>query len=453
MSTLDTIVALSTPVGESALAVIRLSGPQCPMLFKSLTGDKKEVMPRHAKLIKYMSINGLHLDDCVVTFYQKERSFTGNATLEITPHGNPLIIQNILEDLYARGCRAAEPGEFTRTAFLNGKLDLSQAEAIADLIRARSDRAIEIAQRQLHGSVGRKMSELTDNVLSIMAQVEAYIDFPEEDLPGENVVGPTKELGIVLKQLNQLIQTQQYSAILHEGIKTLIVGEPNVGKSSLINALTGSQRAIVSDTPGTTRDFIASFMMLGSFRIEILDTAGLHKASDEIEQLGIQNTLEQAETADFFLLVLDAAERCPTLPEELLEHISSSNTLVLENKMDLHKAQSQAAFLPDLTHCAISLKTQEGLEAFKDQWLTLIDSGLSSPSSVEGLVVNARHAAALSESVEALELAANKLKMGELPELIAADLRCAVESIGAVVGRVDNERMLDSLFKQFCIGK
>jgi tRNA modification GTPase len=453
MSTLDTIVALSTPVGESALAVIRLSGPQCPRLFKSLTGDKKEVMPRHAKLIKYMSINGLHLDDCVVTFYQKERSFTGNATLEITPHGNPLIIQNILEDLYARGCRAAEPGEFTRTAFLNGKLDLSQAEAIADLIRARSDRAIEIAQRQLHGSVGRKMSELTDNVLSIMAQVEAYIDFPEEDLPGENVVGPTQELGIVLKQLNQLIQTQQYSAILHEGIKTLIVGEPNVGKSSLINALTGSQRAIVSDTPGTTRDFIASFMMLGSYRIEILDTAGLHKASDEIEQLGIQNTLEQAETADFFLLVLDAAERRPTLPEELLEHMSSSNTLVLENKMDLHKAQSQAAFLPDMTHCAISLKTQEGLEAFKDQWLTLIDSELSSPSSVEGLVVNARHAAALTESVEALELAANKLKMGELPELIAADLRCAVESIGAVVGRVDNERMLDSLFKQFCIGK
>ncbi|MEC9228631.1 MAG: GTP-binding protein, partial [Verrucomicrobiota bacterium] len=331
--------------------------------------------------------------------------------------------------------------------------DLSQAEAIADLIRARSDRSIEIAQRQLHGSVGRKMSELTDNILSIMAQVEAYIDFPEEDLPGENVAGPSQELGIVIKQLNQLIQTQQYSAILHEGIKTLIVGEPNVGKSSLINVLTGSQRAIVSDTPGTTRDFIASFMMLGSYRIEILDTAGLHKASDEIEKLGIQNTLEQAETADFFLLVLDAAEPFPTLPEELLEHMSSSNTLVLENKMDLHKAQSLAAFLPDLTHCAVSLKTKKGLEDFKDQWLALIELGLSAPSSVEGIVVNARHAAALSKSVEALELAANKLRMGELPELIAADLRSAVESIGAVVGRVDNERMLDSLFKQFCIGK
>ena len=453
MSTLDTIVALSTPVGESALAVIRISGPQCPMLIKSLTGVDKGLKPRHAKLIKYNSINGLHLDDCVVTYYDNDRSFTGNPTLEITPHGNPLIVQNILEDLYARGCRAAEPGEFTRTAFLNGKLDLSQAEAIADLIRARSDRSIEIAQRQLHGSVGRKMSELTDNILSIMAQVEAYIDFPEEDLPGENVAGPSQELGIVIKQLNQLIQTQQYSSILHEGIKTLIVGEPNVGKSSLINVLTGSQRAIVSDTPGTTRDFIASFMMLGSYRIEILDTAGLHKASDEIEKLGIQNTLEQAETADFFLLVLDAAEPFPTLPEELLEHMSSSNTLVLENKMDLHKAQSLAAFLPDLTHCAVSLKTKKGLEDFKDQWLALIESGLSTPSSVEGIVVNARHAAALSKSVEALELAANKLRMGELPELIAADLRSAVESIGAVVGRVDNERMLDSLFKQFCIGK
>ncbi|MGB0272810.1 MAG: tRNA uridine-5-carboxymethylaminomethyl(34) synthesis GTPase MnmE [Opitutales bacterium] len=453
MSVTDTIVALSTPVGESAIALIRLSGPACPAIAQALLGRSQALQPRYAYFGKYIDCKGLHLDDGVFTLFEQGRSFTGEAMLEIAPHGNPLIVQKILEDLYARGCRPAQPGEFTRTAFLNGKLDLSQAEAVADLIRARSERSIEVAQRQLHGSVGRKMSELTDALLSVMAQIEAYIDFPEEDLPDEEQAGPAQDLRAVIQQLRNLIETQHYSALLHEGIKTLIVGEPNVGKSSLINALTGSERAIVSDVPGTTRDFIASFLMLGSWRIEILDTAGLHEAGDAIEQIGIQHTIEQAETADFFLLVLDATTPSPTLPASLLARMTPKNTLILENKTDLAAARDHGEFLPELTHCALSLKTQDGLQAFRDAWLAAIDAGLQEPIGTDGVVVNARHAAALAESAAALEAAATKLKEGELSELIAADLRDAVESIGAVVGRVDNERMLDRLFQQFCIGK
>lgn len=448
----DTIVALSTPAGESAIAVIRLSGPLCPSIAMQVMGRSTALKPRYAHYGSYTSVGGDLIDDCVFTLFESGKSFTGEAMLEIAPHGNPMIVQRIVEDLLKRGCCAAEPGEFTRTAFLNGKIDLSQAEAVSDLIRARSERSIEVAQRQLHGSVGRKMSELTERVLAVMAHLEAYIDFPEEDLPPEDQAGPSQDLRQLIQEVRELVETQHYNALLHEGIKTLIVGEPNVGKSSLINALTGTERAIVSDVPGTTRDFISS-LMLGPWRIEILDTAGLHEAGDAIEQIGIQHTIEQAETADFFLVVVDATQPSPTLPVELLERLSSKNALVLVNKTDLASPEPHAEFLPELPHCPLSLLTNVGMERFRADWLKAIDAGLTGPIATDGLVVNARHAAALTEAADAFELAAQKLKDDELAELVAADLRDAVDSIGKVVGKVDNERMLDSLFKQFCIGK
>ncbi|MEO0509680.1 MAG: tRNA uridine-5-carboxymethylaminomethyl(34) synthesis GTPase MnmE [Verrucomicrobiota bacterium] len=452
MPATDTIVALSTPPGESAIAVIRLSGPGCAELSLAISGRKSPLVMRHAHFSKYLSINDKQLDEVVLTFYGEGRSFTGEDTLEIACHGNPLIIQNILEDLMARGCRPAEAGEFTRTAFMNGKMDLSQAEAVSDLIRARSERSIEAAQKQLHGSVGRRMSELTDQLLSVMAQIEAYIDFPEEDLPGEDQAGPAADLRQLVRDIAALIETQHYNALLHEGVKTLIVGEPNAGKSSLINALVGSERSIVSEIPGTTRDYVSAFVMLGAWRIEILDTAGLHTAGDRIERIGIEHTIEQSETADFFLLMLDSSAPCPALPEPLLVRMNPENTLVIENKTDLSDSRDQSDFLEAFKHVRLSLLNRDGLEKLRQIWLEMIESGVHVPQS-DGVIVNARHATELQQAVDNLKLALLKMKDGELSELIAADLRDAVESIGKVVGKVDNERMLDSLFKQFCIGK
>lgn len=452
MPATDTIVALSTPVGESAIAVIRLTGPACLELSTAIGGKAQAPSHRMATFFRYRSIDGSILDECVMTYFEDGASFTGEAMLEICPHGNPLIVQNILEDLSARGCRHAEPGEFTRTAFLNGKMDLSQAEAVADLIHARSTRSIEAAQRQLHGSVGRKMSELIDRLLSVMAHLEAYIDFPEEDLPDEDQSGPTSDLRSLTREMQQLIETQHYNAVLHDGIKTMIVGEPNVGKSSLINALTGTDRAIVSDRPGTTRDYISAYLMVGPWRIEILDTAGLRSAEDQIEQIGMDHVIEQAETAAFFLLVLDSASPSPALPDELLEKMTPQNTLVLENKADLPDATGHEDFLPEFTHLSLSVLENAGLSELLQVWQKSIESSFSIPQD-DGVIVNARHASALNGAVEALELALDKLRDGELTELVSADLRDAIEFIGKVVGKVDNERMLDSLFKQFCIGK
>ena len=452
MPTSDTIVALSTPTGESAIAVIRLSGPACSELAYQILKKSDPLKPRLAYFGSYTDLKGNIIDDCIVTYFETGKSFTGEAMLEITPHGNPLIVQKIIEDLIARGCRSAEPGEFTRMAFLNGKMDLSQAEAVADLIRTRSERGIEVARQQLHGSVGRKMSELTDQLLNVIAQIEAYIDFPEEDLPEEDQAGPLQGLKRLLNEISDIIDTQHYTSVLHDGLKTLIVGEPNVGKSSLINALTGSDRSIVSDLPGTTRDYISAPIMLGSWKIELLDTAGLHQSDDAIEQIGISHTIEQAETADFFLLVIDASTPSPLLPDSLLARMNASNTIIIENKIDLvHKPQHDD-FMPEYLHASISLKANEGVSSLRQIWLETVERTVKQ-TSVGGIAVNARHAGLLEQARKALQLAFAKMKAGELSELIAADLRDALESIGNVVGKIDNERMLDCLFKQFCIGK
>ncbi len=448
----DTIVALSTPVGESAIAVIRLSGPACSELAQQVLRKNHKPRSRVACFGTYLDVHGNTIDDCIITYFEAGKSFTGEAMLEIAPHGNPLIVQKIIEDLIARGCRSADPGEFTRTAFLNGRMDLSQAEAVADLIRARSDRSIEVAQRQLHGSVGRKMSELTDRLLTVIAQIEAYIDFPEEDLPDEDQAGPLQMLKKLLLEISDIIDTQHYTSILHEGLKTLIVGEPNVGKSSLINALTGSDRSIVSDLPGTTRDYVSAPFMLGPWKIELLDTAGLRPSEDAIEQIGIAHTIEQAETADFFLLVIDASAPSPSLPDSLLDRMNSNNTLLIENKTDLVDGPQHQEFVPDFKRVRTSLKSGNGIQSLRQMWLETVENTVT-PSAVDGVVVNARHAGLLDQARKALELAFDKMKSGELSELVAVDMRDALDSIGNVVGKIDNERMLDQLFKNFCIGK
>lgn len=448
----DTIVALATPVGEAAIAMIRLSGPDCGGLAAECFGRDKPPRPRVATVGDYKSLSGKLLDKCLTTFFPGKATYTGEPMLELSLHGSPLIAQLVMEDLLARGCRMAEPGEFTKTAFLHGKLDLSQAEAVSDLIRARSERALQVAHRQLSGAIGERMKAYTARLIQVQAELEAYIDFPEEDLPDEDRKGPAEALAKLAKDVVKLIDTQHYATLLHDGVKTLIVGAPNAGKSSLLNALVGQDRVIVSEQPGTTRDVVAERVVVGDYVLQLMDTAGLHESADSLERLGMQKTLEWLEVADFYLVVADSSAPCPALPAEALAKLTPGRTLMVENKSDLPDSRKLADFLPDCPRVRLSLKTGEGFDAFRQQLADSLAAGHAVPHEDE-LIVSSRHADALTRAVTALETTLAHLRDGTPPELAASDLRLAVEAFGEVVGKIDNEAMLDQLFATFCIGK
>ena len=453
MSAKDTIVALSSPVGESALAIIRISGADSPTLANAIRGINTPLPPRKALLCKYVNINGLEVDQGIFISYSENSSFTGESMLEIMPHGNPLIVQIIIEDLLARGCRMAEPGEFTKRAFFNGKMDLSQAEAVADIIHARSQFSLEVARKQLKGSIGQKMSSLTEFLLGILADIEAYIDFPEEDLPPETQDGPRNRLNCLISEVEGLIETNQYTALLNGAIKAIIIGPPNAGKSSLINKLVGSERALVSSKAGTTRDFISSSIMLDDYRIEIIDTAGLHPTTDPLEIKGIEKTLQLSQEADFYLFILDYSSPTPILPKEIAAVLSPKNTIVIENKKDLDSNYSHNSFIAGAKHSSVSLKENIGIKDFKIAFKELVESNILRPKNEDAIIINARHTNSLRKALKALKKCAENIDNQQFSEIIAQDLRHAIYNFGEVVGKVDNEAMLDKLFQNFCIGK
>ncbi|MCH6257677.1 tRNA uridine-5-carboxymethylaminomethyl(34) synthesis GTPase MnmE [Puniceicoccaceae bacterium K14] len=452
MNDQDTIVAVATPHGESAISMLRISGPKCLSLVDNVFKRKSPPRPRRSSHGDYISLSDELLDDVVYCYYQGPSSYTGEDSLEIMCHGNPLIASKVLHDLVGRGCRQADPGEFTQRAFLNGRIDLTQAEAVMELIQARSDKAIRVANNQLRGAFGKQLAVLKDQLLSNVAVIEAYIDFPEEDLPEEQKQAQINGIQKVMTFCSRLIDSSKYAALLRDGVKTLILGEPNAGKSSLLNCLLGFDRAIVSEEPGTTRDFLQERLILGDYSIQLLDTAGLREAEGTIERQGILKTIELAEEADVFLLVVDGSLPCPTLPEEILGKMNSENTIVIRNKEDLPKSEEGYSILSGFSSVSICAKDGNGLEGLRNTLFSLIDSNFSSADD-ELILINARHSLALNELKECLEQALAKFELDESAELIASDMRGAIDAIGRILGRIDNEDMLDVLFSSFCIGK
>ena len=446
----DTIAALATPSGESAIALIRVSGVECARLTIDIFGAAP--LPRSPRHDDYLDRDGRIVDDVLFTFFAGPASYTGEDTLEIGCHGNPYIAQRVLEDLFARGCRAAEPGEFTKRAFLNGRMDLSQAEAVMDLIHARSERALEAANRQLRGALGRQIGAAIARLVDVVAEVEAYIDFPGEDLPAENRIRLLESVIALRKDTARLLATAHYGALLRDGVRTVIVGEPNVGKSSLLNRLLGWERALVSPEPGTTRDYLEEPRSLGAHTIRFIDTAGLNPAPAPLERRGIERTLERAAEADLFLLVLDVTRPCPTLPPGLAARLQPGNTLVVWNKIDLAGPGRLPEEWRDFTQVAVSALAGEGLETLEEGISLLVDK---ESLKIEGdlIVVNARHAVALAEASECFAAAEAKLRDHKADELMASDLRGALDALGRIGGRVDHEQILDRLFSAFCIGK
>ncbi len=445
----DTIAALATPAGTSAIAVVRASGPQAAGLVRTIFGATPP--PRLAQHADYRDHAGVLVDDVLFTFFAGPNSFTGEDTVEISCHGNPFIAQKILTDLLARGCRPAEAGEFSKRAFLNGRMDLSQAEAVMDLIHARSERALAAANQQLRGALGRQMDSLISQLVNILAMIEAYVDFPEEDLPPEDRQMVQRQLAQLLAGTNRLLATNRYGELLREGIKTVILGEPNAGKSSLLNCLVGRDRALVSPEPGTTRDYLEERVSMGPHWLRLIDTAGLNSAPSSLEQRGIEKTFEQAADADLFLWVIDSTQPPPAVPPALAARMTPANTIAVFNKIDLPPAKRGE--LPQAFPVVnISALQGAGLEALQAAVTKLAESfhvGIGD----ELIAINARHSHALEQAKACLITAGQKLAENIPSELVASDLRVALDAFGQISGKIDNERILDQLFASFCIGK
>lgn len=448
----DTIAALATPVGTAALAVIRVSGPDTMRFATEIFG--RAPVARVARHADYHDRAGRLLDDTVATFFPGPRSYTGEDALEVSCHGNPFIAQKILEDLFARGCRPAEPGEFTQRAFLNGRMDLSQAEAVMDLIHARSERALTAANQQLRGSLGRQMGELIDALLAVLARIEAYIDFPEEDLPPEDRGFISRELNRLSTATDRLLATSHYGEMLRDGIKTVIVGVPNVGKSSLLNRLVGRERALVSPEPGTTRDFIEERILVGPHCLRLIDTAGINTSPAPLERLGIEKTYEQLAEADLILTVVDATNPEETFPWQLRERLDGKSVIAL-NKIDLceNTLIRRTLALPYFSDAvSLSAATGEGIDALIRAIGARADA-FQATVGADTIAINARHSRALDEARNQLREAQAKLDGEGAIELVASDLRGVLAAYGEITGKIDNERMLDQLFATFCIGK
>ena len=452
MSSSDTIVAAATPAGRSALAIVRVDGPLAATLAHDALRRRTPLAEKTATLGIWRAGDGAPIDQVVAVLWRAGRSFTGNDSLEITCHGNPLLVRRLTADCLARGARLAEPGEFTRRAYLAGRIDLTQAEAVADLIHASSERALASARRQLAGELGRLVARWTDRTLQVLAELEAHIDFPEEDLPPEDPRGPAARLLEIASELSNYARTARHDAALRAGLRVAVVGAPNAGKSSLLNALAGADRAIVSPEAGTTRDYLEAPVAGLPLAVTAVDTAGLRDGGSALEHLGMARALEQARGAHLLLLVVDASAAPPTLPAELLTLLDPDRTLVIANKADLPAHPAQRDFLPvlpKLSACLLDGRDAEALRAKLGEFLVAQEIA----PGAEDLIVGVRHAEAMARAAEALTAAAGHLRAPIQTELAAAQARSGLDALGEIVGRIDNERMLDKLFASFCIGK
>ena len=452
MSVNETIVAAATPAGRSALAIVRVDGPLAASIATAALGRKSPPAEKTSTLGIWRDQAGAPIDQVVAVLWSAGRSFTGNDSLEITCHGNPLLVRRITEDCLARGGRLAEPGEFTRRSYLAGRIDLTQAEAVADLIHASSERALASARRMLAGELGRHVARWSDRTLQVLAELEAHIDFPEEDLPPEDPRGPAARLAEIASELSAYARTAKHDGALRAGLRVAVVGAPNAGKSSLLNALTGAERAIVSPEAGTTRDYLEAPVAGLPLAVTAIDTAGLRDGGSAVENLGMTRSLEQARGAHLRLLVVDASAEPPALPAELVALLDSARTLVIANKADLPAHPAQKDFLPQLTKLSACLLDGRDAEKLRAKLGDFLIAQEIAPGAEE-LVVSVRHAEAMARAAVALTEAVGHLKAPIQTELAAAQARAALDALGEIVGRIDNERMLDKLFASFCIGK
>jgi len=461
----DTIAAISTPLGEGAIGIVRLSGPDTYKIADRIFSDRHP--EPFSQRDSYQLYHGFiknpqtaeFLDEVLTTGMKAPGTYTGEDMLEINAHGGILVIQRILELVLQEGARLAEPGEFTKRAFLNGKMDLAQAEAVADLIRARTDLAKKCALQQLEGGLSCKLKVIASELLDILAELEAHIDFPEEELPHQLYERDIQRIESSSRILEDLLLSARYGKAIREGVRVAIIGKPNAGKSSLLNRFLEEPRAIVTETPGTTRDTITESVSIEGIPFLFTDTAGIRETSDPIEQEGVRRTEAAITKADMVLMVMDSSQPLDSQDEDVLDTLKKyapSACLGILNKSDLlsHPVIEKDKFQELIkTLVPLSALTGEGIKELKKLLVDTIKQGEVTDAGGELILTNVRHAELMGKTLADLQLTRESMSSNLSPELVAADLREALHHLGEITGEYITGDLLNRIFSRFCIGK
>jgi tRNA modification GTPase len=457
----DTISAIATPFGTSGTGKVRISGPDAinigSKIFEASSGIDISEADSHTAHHGYV-VNpktGKTVDEVLAIVMIKPRSFTGENVLEFDCHGGMVPLESVLELTLEHGARMAEPGEFSRRAFMNGKLDMAQAEAIIDVINSKTEKSLNIAMEQLKGGLSEKVNKIKDDVMELLAHLEASIDFPEDEIEGFNSSQLEERLKEIKEPIQKLIKTAKQGKLYQEGIKTVIVGKPNVGKSSLLNYLLQENRAIVTDVPGTTRDVIEEYINLDGIPLKVIDTAGVRESEDVVEKIGVEKTRESLKKADLVLMMLDVSQGLTEEDIKVYNLIKEQHTIVVINKtdldenIDLDELEEQFKEHPLLW---TSVKEEKGMEELKN---TILEEIFQEQINVDSdvMVTKVRHRDALNKAFESIEKVEQSLENGMPFDFLTIDLKDVLFYLGSITGENVTDDIIDQIFSDFCLGK
>jgi len=460
MKDFDTICAIATPIGEGGVAIIRISGENVLDISSKIFISKNnyDVKNMQTYTMKYGNIidieNKQIVDEVILSYMKSPNSYTGENVVEINCHGGVVSTNSVLNQIIRAGVRLAEPGEFTKRAFLNGRIDLSQAEAVMDIITAKTELSMKSAMMQSNGALSREISELRKYLLNVLALIEYAVDFTEddEDIVDDDMVFKIKDgIDKTILKIRKLLTNADEGKIIRDGLNVVIIGKPNVGKSSLLNALLREKRAIVTDIPGTTRDVIEEYINLDGIPIRITDTAGIRDTEDIIEKIGVEKSKEKIEEADLIILMLDASRDIDDDDEVIIEKIKDKKYIALLNKIDLDIKISQEVISNLNSKIDISAKTGKGIDDLKKEIKNLFFNGEINSESL--IISNTRHKQALYRAVENCDIALSKVNANEYLDLISIYITAAMKALGEITGDELEEDLLNKIFSEFCVGK
>ena len=460
MKEFDTICAIATPIGEGGISIIRISGNNALDMASSIfrPKNKQDIKNMKTYTMRYGNVinaeNNEIVDDVILSYMKGPYSYTGENVVEINCHGGVVATNRVLNEIVKSGARLAEPGEFTKRAFLNGKLDLSQAEAVIDIIRAKTELSMKSAIMQSKGSLSKEIGELRKYLLNVLALIEYAVDFTEddEDIIDDNLLSQIKDgINKTIERIKKLLKNADEGKIIRDGLNMVIVGKPNVGKSSLLNALLKEKRAIVTDIPGTTRDIIEEYINIDGIPVRIIDTAGIRDTEDTVEKIGVERSKEKIEEADLVVLMMDSSREVDDEDKLIIDAVKDKKYITLLNKIDLNRKISDDIIGNLRNIIEISAKNEIGIDNLKDKIKELFFDGEIDSESL--IISNTRHKQALYRALENCTIALEKIQSSEFLDLISIYITSGMRALGEITGDELEEDLLNKIFSEFCVGK